>query len=287
MIKRLVLILIIFILVSNLSACDRGVKDEKFSVAVSIVPQATFVKAVGGELIDVVTMIPPGNSPGNYAPSPGELMKFSDASIYFSMGVPADLANILPEARDFNSRIKIVKLFEEVGQYYIDREFAPGNRDPHIWLSPRRVKVMIDVIARELAAADVENKDTYIKNAEEYKLKLDQLDQEIRDSLEGIENITFIAYHPSFGYFADDYGLEMISIEEEGKEATPRRLQEIIDRAREDNIKAIFYQEEIDSRQADVIAEEIGGRTEQISPLAADYITNLLKTAELFREVLK
>ena len=97
----------------------------------------------------------------------------------------------------------------------------------------------------------------------------------------------FIAYHPAFGYFADDYGLHMIALEEEGKEAAPQTFKEIVDLAKENDIKVIFYQAEVDSRQSEAFAEEIGGRTEQIAPLAPDYIENLEKMADTFAKVLK
>lgn len=284
--KIFVLLFIVVITFVSSTACQVGGKSDKISVAVSIIPEATFVKAVAGELVDVVTMIPPGNSPANYSPSPKELTKFSDSSIYFAMGVPADMTNILAKAEEINPDIKVVKLFAEVNKVYPDREFSLGKRDPHIWLSPKRAKVMVRVIARELAEIDEKNRDIYQKNAGEYINKLNELDNEISNSLSKLKDKTFIVYHPAFGCFADDYGLEMLAIEEEGKEATPRRVQEIIDMARKKNIKAIFYQAEIDSRQSQAIAEEVGGKTIQVDPLAADYIRNLQKTAEVFNDIL-
>jgi zinc transport system substrate-binding protein len=79
----------------------------------------------------------------------------------------------------------------------------------------------------------------------------------------------------------------MYSLEEEGKEATPRHLADMIDLAKSENIKAIFYQEEIDSSQSKAFAEEIGGRTIQLSPLAADYLENLKAMAQLMAEVMQ
>ncbi len=282
--KYLVVIFII-ILIFSLTACADNNADSKLLVAVTIAPQKNFVEAVGGKKVEVVTMIPPGNSPGNYAPSPKEYIKFSDADIYFSIGVPADKVNILPRTRDFNEKIEIIRLDEEVAKKIDDRYFAPGKRDPHIWLSPERVKVMIDIIAIELSEKDKEHADFYQENAKKYKSKLNKVDNEIKDIMQNLNNKSFIIYHPSFGYFADEYGLEMIAIEKDGKEATAKRLQEIIDRARKENIKVVFYQKEIDSRQSEAIAEEIGGKTVQIEPLAEDYLNNLKKMAGLFKEI--
>jgi zinc transport system substrate-binding protein len=255
-------------------------------IAVTIVPEKTFVEAVCGDLAEIITMVPPGYSPENYEPTPLQIEKFSKASIYFSIGVPTVEANILPSAEGI-SGIKIVKLHDEVNEKYPDRLFESGARDPHIWLSPKRVKVMVEAIAREMAKLDEENNDQYVQNAQAYIQKLDQLDEEIQSTLAGVENKKFIVFHPAFGYIADDYRLTMYALEEEGKEATPQHLQEMIDLAKKENIKAIFYQEEIDSKQSEAFAEEIGGKTVQLAPLAADYIDNLKKMAKTIAEVIK
>lgn len=281
----IILLLVIYISIGCTQSTDGA--DDKKIVAVSIVPQESFVKEVAGELVEVITLIPPGSSPETYSPTPKELQKFSQASIYFTIGVPAEEANILPAAKDLSPDTKIVDLASIVSQEYPDREFAPGERDPHIWLSPKRVKVMIDVIQKELSALDPENSDTYRKNAEDYKARLDELDANIKEMLKDLQNKSFIVYHPAFGYFADDYGLEMISLEEEGKEATPQRFQELVEIAKSKGIKVIFHQAEVDSRQAKAFAEEIGGRTEKIEPLSPNYIENLEKMAKTIADALK
>lgn len=272
-----------------LSACGDGVKPQeddtsgKLIIAVSIVPEQTFVEAVCGELAEVITMIPPGSSPENYEPTPGEMEKFSNASIYFTIGVPTEQENILPSAGD----IKVVSLQDEAASVYPERKFESGERDPHIWLSPRRVMVMIEAIAREMAALDPENAAMYDKNAAAYIAQLDELDTQLKAALSGLNSRAIIVYHPAFGYFADDYGLEMHALEEEGKEATAERLQELIDFAKEENIKVIFYQQEIDSSQSEAFAEEIGGKTMQLSPLSADYTENIRSMAKLMAEVMQ
>lgn len=282
----IVLMVIILVLTafSTVSCGSDKEKSGKPVVAVTIVPEETFVKAVCGELAETVTLVPPGNSPENYEPTPLLMAQFEKADLYFPIGVPTEEANILSKVGDDT---KVVALQDEVAAVYPDRTFESGERDPHIWLSPKRVKVMIDVIAQEMCALDPENADTYNTNASSYKAQLDALDAEIKSALEGVQNKKFIVYHPAFGYLADDYGLTMYALEEEGKEATAEHLQEMIDLAKAENIKVIFYQEEIDSSQSEAFAEEIGGKTIQLSPLAADYIENLKNMAELMAEVMQ
>lgn len=270
-----------------LFGCSNEVKEEEVKekpmIAVSIVPEQTFVEAVCGDLVDIVTLVPSGSSPENYEPTAQEMEKFSDASLYFSIGVPTEEANILPNVGD----IKVISLQDEVAAVYEDRTFESGERDPHIWLSPKRVKVMVETIAKEMSELDPDNKGTYEQNAADYIVKLDEVDQEIKDALKGVESKNFIVYHPAFGYIADDYGLKMYSLEEEGKEATAQHLQDMIDLAKKENIKVIFYQEEIDSSQSEAFAKEIGGKTIQLSPLAADYIDNLKNMAQTMGEAMQ
>ena len=260
-----------------------SIENNKPIIAVTIVPEQTFVEAVCGSLAEVVTMVPPGNSPENYEPTPEEMEKFSKASLYFSIGVPTEEANILPNV----GNVKTIALQDKVAAAYPDRKFDSGERDPHIWLSPKRVKVMVEAIAREMGELDEANKATYTKNAEAYIQQLDALDAQISSALEGVQSKKFIVFHPAFGYLADDYGLEMYALEEEGKEATAQHLQDMIDLAKSENIKAIFYQEEIDSSQSEAFAEEIGGKTIQLAPLSADYIVNLQNMAVTMAEVME
>nr|WP_321302590.1 zinc ABC transporter substrate-binding protein [uncultured Trichococcus sp.] len=258
-------------------------EPEKPVVAVSIVPERTFVEAVAGDSVDIVTLIPPGSNPGNYEPTAQEMEAFSDAALYFSIGVATEEANILPNVGD----MEVVPLEDEVAAVYADRTFESGGRDPHIWLSPKRVKVMVEAIARELGELDPDNQELYEQNAADYIAQLDEVDQAIQAALEGVESKQFIVYHPAFGYIAEDYGLTMYALEQDGKEATAQHLQEMVDLAKAENIKVIFYQEEMDSSQAEAFAEEIGGQTIQLAPLAADYIANLENMARTMTEAMQ
>lgn len=274
-----------FFIVTGCSSNKQEVQKtgEKPIVAVTIVPEKTFVEAVCKDLVQVITMVPPGNSPGNYEPTPKEKEMFSKAAIYFSIGVPTEKANILPSAGD----IKVVSLQDKITSTYPDRKFASGTRDPHIWLSPKRAKVMVETIAQEMGEIDKVNKDTYTKNAQEYIKQLDEVDKQIKSALSGVQSKKFIVYHPAFGYLADDYGLQMYALEKDGKEATPQHLQEMIELAKKENIKVIFYQAEIDSKQSKAFAEEIGGKSIKLEPLDGNYIENLKKMAKTMAEVMQ
>jgi len=256
------------------------------NVAVSIVPQKTFVEAVGKDLVNVTVIIPPGYSPSNYAPTARQIVNFSKSAVYFTIGVPAEESNILPKIAKNTPNVEIVHLEEEVDSVYPPRFFSNGGRDPHIWLSPKRSIVMISIIKDHLCSIDTQNCNDYIQNANEYINELTQLDEELKEKLSQVKNKGFFCYHPSFGYFADDYSLTMYALEENGKEATSRRLTEMVELAKKNDYKVIFYQAEIDSSQTESFAQEIGGKALQLDPLSPDYLNNLGKMGQIFLEVL-
>jgi zinc transport system substrate-binding protein len=289
LVKNSAVLLLLIIMILAVTGCNEEEVSENGDrriIAVSIVPQKTFVEAVCGELADVVVIIPPGRSPENYEPKPIEIERFSKAEIYFTIGVPAEKANILDSALE-HKEMKIVYPHEEISKVFDDLEFGPGERDPHIWLSPKRMIMMVEIIAREMSALDPANKDSYERNADGYIDKLKELDEDIKDIVKNLKSRNFIVFHPAFGYLASDYGLTMHSLEEEGKESTPGRLMELIDYAKEEQIKVIFYQAEISGNQAKAFAEEINGEMILLDPLSPDYIENLRKMAEAIAGTMK
>jgi zinc transport system substrate-binding protein len=261
--------------------------QTKPTVVVTVGPQAAFVQEVAGDWVNIVTVLPPGANHETYSPPPQDMARISSAVLYLALGLPPERANILPKIADMNRNLKVVDVQNEVAKSYAPRYFAPDDQDPHIWLSPKRAVVMVQLTARELGIVDPDHRETYAANAKRYIGQIEAADAELRESFKTMGNRTFIVYHPAFGYFADDYNLTMVAIEEEGKEADPRRMREVIDMAREKGIKTIFYQEEIDRRQSRTFAEELGGRAEKVSPMALDYVDNLRRMAHAFASGLK
>jgi zinc transport system substrate-binding protein len=162
----------------------------------------------------------------------------------------------------------------------------PGM-DAHIWTSVRNAKVMVSNICDGLCKADQQNCSYYRENRDRYLGQLDALDSEIRSALSGLDKKTFIVYHPAWGYFASDYGLTQMSIEQGGKEPKAAYMARLINEAKANDVKVIFASPEMDIRSAETIAREIGGGVITISVLAPDYIDNMHRVAQAMREALK
>jgi len=272
---------LILVLIFILPLFSNGQKEKtKPIISVSIIPQATFVEKIAKNKVDIVTLIPKGASPENYEPTPKQRMNFEDSDIYFSIGVPSEKYNIIPM---LNDKTKAIYLANEISKTYPPL-YIGLEKDPHIWLSPKRVLLMIDIIERELSIIDEENSSFYKENAKLYKAEINDAINKINDSLKSYKNKSFLVYHPAFNYFANDFNLNMISIEEEGKEITPKTLIETINKAKSLNIENIYYQGEIASEKSISISKELNGKAILLDPLSPNYVDNLILMANTFKE---
>jgi len=317
----IILLLLLILIFSSACSSSGDVENESnttnnvsLTIAVSVAPQKSIVEKITGDKANVITMIPQGYSPENFQPKPSGLEELSNADIYFTIDVPTESANILPSLNDLNSSLKLVDLFDAAADEYkvfsfdLYEEFATTNTsnsdlenvetanragddhdgvDPHIWLSPKRVKVMARVVLDEVILADSENKDFYTENYNNFIVELNELDAYIKDSLKDQNNKSFIIYHPSLGYYADDYNLNMIAVEENGKAATAKSLEKVIEFSKANDIRVIFYQSEIDSSQVKVIASEVDGEVIEINPLSENIIENLYMMTDTLKNNLK
>lgn len=252
---------------------------KSINVMVSILPQVEFVKRIGGDKVNVMEMIPPGFSPATYDPSPDQLRKLQDANIYFRIGhIPFEKAQ-MEKLEKLNPKMKVVDTSEGIS-------LLEGG-DPHIWLSPKQVKIQAGHIYDALVEYSPESKDYFTQNYNQFIKDLEKLDQKLKNSFAPIKGQKILVFHPAFGYLADSYGFLQEVIEVEGKDPTPSQLQKIINKARNENVKVIFVQAQFSTKSAEAIAQEIDGVVMQINPLAKNYFTNLENMAETIVSVLK
>jgi len=271
-----------------------GSHETPLTVVVSILPQKQFVEQVAGNRARVVVLVPPGASPHSYEPTPGQMSEIAKASVYIKVGSGIEferawmdkIAGINPGMAVFDSSKGIVFLNATVDDDEDTPDETPAGRgagvDPHIWLSPKNAKIMVENTYQGLAAADPGNASIYRANADVYIQKLDALDQTITREIETSNVRTFMVYHPAWTYFAQDYGLVQIPIEKNGKEPTPVGIANLINQAKADNITVIFASPEYSTRSAEVIANQIGGRVALVDPLAEDYLENIENATRAF-----
>jgi zinc transport system substrate-binding protein len=276
-----VLVLAITVAVLAISRAPKTEAVDKVGVVVTILPQAEFVESVGGEKVTVTIMVPPGQEPHTYAPTLNQLAAVKQAKLYVEVGsgVEFELAH-MDSIVEANSNMLVVDCSEgieliEMEEHEHEEDNHLGGNDPHIWLSPRNAKIMVENICDGLIQIDPQNREYYIQNKNEYLAKLDKLDTDISGNLTGITNRWFIVFHPAWGYFATAYNLTQLAIEIEGKTPSPKDVTNVVQEAEEHNIKVVFASPQFDVKSAQTIAELIGGRVALIDPLARDYINNM------------
>ena len=248
-------------------------------MAVSVAPQAYFVERVGGKYVDVQVMVPPGANHETYEPTSRQLVGLSRARIYFPIGT---------DAFPFETRIAAFIGKDNRGTDLVNMSegAARQGQDPHLWLSPAVVRIAANNIFRGLSRHDPQHQDYYRANLAAFLAEIDALDQEIKKLLAGTKKSAFMVYHPAWGYFAAEYGLQQLAIEEEGKAAGAAHLKAMIDLAREKGIRVIFVQKGFDAKSAATIAGQIGGKVVETDPLAKDWPASLRSFAAALRDAL-
>lgn len=258
--------------------------SQELNVFVSIAPQKYFVEKIGGERVHVHIMVPSGASPHTYEPLPGQMKALSGAKAYFTVGVTFEKA-WLSKIRAANPGVMFVETARHIEKRASDHHHhdqdghAHGDADPHIWLSPPLVMLQARSVLDGLTAIDPDNRGFYESRYAAFIAEIVDLDIALKNML--TPGTDFMVYHPSWGYFADAYGLRQIPVEVDGKAPKARQMRKVIEDAREKGIRFVMVQPQISTRDAEMIAREIGGRTVIADPLAEDWAQNLRDIARL------
>jgi len=267
-------------------ACE----TKKIPVTVSVPPQAFFVEKIGGDRVVLQTMIPRFSSPATYEPTPRQMIGLERSALYVKVGVPSFIFEkkyvdpLLKRNRD----IRVISLSDGISFLQgTSQRNGDGEQDPHVWLSPTVVRAAAGRISEALSEIDPAGEGFYRANRDRFQAEIDSLDREIRDTLRGKEGLSFMVYHPAWGYFAEAYGLEQIALEEEGKTPPISRIRAMIDLAREKGISVIFVQKGFDTKSARLIAGETGGEVVEMDPLEKDWLGNLKRFSEALKRTLR
>ena len=279
--KRLIPILTLFICF----ACgNTAQKSEKAIITVTLEPLRYFTEAIAGENYQVVSMVPKGSSPESYDPTPQQLVNLSKSQAYFRIGHIGfeqawmkKLEANCPDMKVYDTS-KGIDLIRDKGHWHGDH-FHEGGVEPHIWNSTQNALIIADNIYQALCELDSTHQADYKNRLDSLKQSIRQTDAETRRLLENADS-TFLIYHPALSYFARDYGLKQISIEEGGKEPSPAQLKKLIETCRNENVHTIFVQQEFDQRNAQLIAHELGINIVSINPLSYDWTEEMLRTAK-------
>lgn len=295
--KYLSVILLLSVLSCTPGARKNSAADGKRVLTVTIEPQRYFLDRIVGDTYAINTLVPPGTSPETYEPAPSVMVDMSKSELYFMVGDLGFEKAWSERLAENNPGLTIVNCSEGIelmeghahhhdddpGHVHHGHGHGHGHEgmDPHVWSSPRAVKVFTRNMVEALADADPDNADAYRANFVELTRIIERTDEHIRSLLENTPRRSFIIYHPALGCFARDYGLRQFSIEFEGKAPSPSQIKTLVDLAREEGINTVFIERGFDKKNAEVIAAEIGAELFVIDPLAYEWDQELIRLASI------
>jgi zinc transport system substrate-binding protein len=249
----------------------KTVEEIKLKVVTTIFPLYDFARQVGREKIEVNLLLPPGVEAHAFEPRPADIKRIQDADIFlFTNKAMEPWVGGLLKGIDIRSLAIVdtsqgITLLQRTDDHDAEehaRADDSGNADPHIWLDLTNAMKMVDTIASQFIAKDPRYRHFYVKNADEYKKKLEELDKKYKNTLSHCKNrVIFHAGHFAFGYLTKRYGITYVSAYKgfsPDAEPTPRTLIEITKNVRKSGVKYIYYEELSAPRIAEVVAKETG-----------------------------
>ncbi len=257
---------------------------EELRVIATIFPLADIAGQIGGDRVNVITMLPIGASPHTFEPTPQQVKDISDAQLFLEIGAGlefwADKIIKSEQVPHFKTVIvsENIKLLKGDGD-----EHESGN--PHIWLDPILAKEIAEKIEKNLIIVDPAGADYYRKRAADYRQELDQLDEEIKKTVAGFKIREYLTFHPAWAYFGLRYGIKEAGVIEEtpGREPTPKQLKTIVDKIRESGIRAIFAEPQFSPRTVEAIAENTGAKVLFLDPIGDPKIPDRSTYLDLMR----
>lgn len=249
------------------------VGSNRLQVVASILPLADFVRQVGGERVQVETLIPAGASPHTYELTPAQMQTVSRAGVLVLNGVQLEFwaADLISAANNPN----LIVVYTAEGLDILEETeadadgAAPAGGNPHVWLSPRNAMHQVEHIREALIQADPAGTEIYRAQTDGYLAQLHKLDDEFTTATASFSTKKFIAFHSAWVYLARDYGLEQaaVIVGSPGKEPSPAEIAAIVETAKAVGARAIFAEPQFSPKAAEIVAEECGARVLFLEPL--------------------
>ncbi|MDD4622263.1 MAG: zinc ABC transporter substrate-binding protein [Kiritimatiellae bacterium] len=253
-------------------------------VFVSIPPQAWLARRLAGEEVEVQTLLTPGANLHTYEPDARQIKKLSGAALYLTLGIPFEVT-LAQRAARLNPGIRVAAMDKGIAKTgahdhdHTGAQCCAGGADPHIWLSPRLMAAMASNTVEALCAVFARAPDVYEERLRATVSEITAVDAAVRKTLQGLKTRTWVAYHPSWSYFAADYGLRLLVIEQDGKSPSARHLAGIIRESGLAGVGKVFTEPQYDRRPAETLARQIGAALLAIDPLREDWPALLLEVA--------
>lgn len=274
-------------------AAGEAEKSDRNTVVVSILPQAYFVERIAGARFTPVVLVGAGASPHSYEPTPRQMAELSKTAAWlrigidFEKGLAPKIAAAYPSLPivDMTAGAKLRSLEEHPHEEEAEEEEheEEGGPDPHVWLGRQGALTIAANTRDALSLLDPDGAASYAANHDDLVDDINAVFDSLTTSLAPLRGKTVFVYHPAFGYFLDEFGIEQEAVETGGKEPTQKQLAALIAEAKEDGAKVIFVQAQFPASAAKTIADAIGGTVVPMDDLAPDWLDNLKRLGDAIR----
>ena len=270
-ISKLARYVVLMVTAGTLFSCSSAKNDNANKITVSIEPLRYLTEQIVGDRFEVVTMVPKGSSPETYEPTARQMADLSESILYIKVGELGFERTWMPRLTSNAPHITVVNSSEGITSHIGD--------DPHSWMSARNAIIMAHNIYEAVKRIDVKDSVFFRQRLDSLCNVIHATDKYIRQTTAQAHCKSFIIYHPALTYFASDYGLEQLALEEHGREPSAAELEQIISTARAKGVKTMFIQREFANRNVDIITNAIGARKVEINPLGYDWNKEMRRIA--------
>ena len=284
--KKIITKIISFaIIISLFTACGKEkvknnetneVKENKKVIYTSFYPLQSITKEIVGNKMEVRKLIPNGQEVHHWEPTAQDMKNLSEGSVILVNGLGLESwmdkfkesikdLNVVEVSKDVNL-LKAEEEHEENENHESEEKHHHGEYDPHIWLSLRNMKVIAKNICDKVVEMDKDNETYYRENLAKVQNRLDDLDKKYSEQLQNAKIKSIITSHEAFAYLLKDYGLKQIPIENLTSDSEPNlaKMKEVIELAKNEGIKYVFYEELSENKVEETIAKEIGGEVKML-----------------------
>lgn len=223
---------------------------------------ADMVKNVGGDFVDVRSLVPKNGDVHTFEPKPDDVKAVSQAKLLVMNGLGLDdwVEKTITNASA--SGTPLIKLGEDLPGVELVAGEEPGEENPHLWMDVKYAELYVDRIATGLKSADAGHASQYDANAGAYKQRLDKLDADVRAKIATIpqDNRKLVTFHDAFPYYAREYGITIVgvAVEAPGQDPSAAETAALIDAIKAAHVKAIFSESQFPPKLVNQLAQETG-----------------------------
>lgn len=279
--KQILYLIILYIFLAGCKGTQKKNDHEggKPMVSVTIEPFRYFVNQIAGDKVDVNVMVPAGSNPETYEPTPQQMVKLSESALYLKVGKIGFEETWMKKLTDNAPDMKV----EDTSVGITPVKTAGGIADPHTWMSIRSARTIAKNICKSLCALLPTDSTLFKSNCSKWTARLDTLEQQLQQVMDnsGKGHVeSFVIYHPALTYFAHDYSLNQLPIEEEGREPSIAQIKALVEKAKRENITTVFIQKEFANRNTQTFLNATHARAIEINPLSYEWEKEMIFIAK-------